>query len=266
LLLLSLAPSRQLDTLPASKVDLSDFESVRAVPNAPSGLAALSLDLRLLAGRHSFDDVRIVDASERQLPYVVDHRERRTNVLTFKQRPTSERSTLYEIDLPDGGIPAGTLRLETRDQLFEREVTIRMRQSGGEVADVSRGWWISRDARTPAPPLELSLVPATGRTLLIEMSNGDNPPLSVTRVTFSFESPALRFFHPGGEGVKLAAGNRTTSAPRYDLATRETEIVLRNVGRVRDVARLPSGKLVIAVDAGSPHPSDRGRIIELSPR
>ena len=32
------------------------------------------------------------------------------------------------------------------------------------------------------------------------------------------------------------------------------------------IAQLPSGKLLIAVDAGSPKPSDRGRIIELSPR
>lgn len=53
---------------------------------------------------------------------------------------------------------------------------------------------------------------------------------------------------------------------RYDPATGETEIVLRNAGRVRDIAQLPSGKLLIAVDAGSPKPSDRGRIIELSPR
>jgi glucose/arabinose dehydrogenase len=52
---------------------------------------------------------------------------------------------------------------------------------------------------------------------------------------------------------------------RYDPATDKTEIVLRNVGRVRDIAQLPSGKLLIAVDAGSPKPSDRGRIIELSP-
>jgi glucose/arabinose dehydrogenase len=52
---------------------------------------------------------------------------------------------------------------------------------------------------------------------------------------------------------------------RYDPATDETEIVLRNVGRVRDVAQLPSGKLLISVDAGSPNPSDSGRIIQLLP-
>jgi glucose/arabinose dehydrogenase len=52
---------------------------------------------------------------------------------------------------------------------------------------------------------------------------------------------------------------------RYDPARDETTIVLRRVGRVRDIAQLPSGKLLIAVDAGSPKSSDRGRIIQLSP-
>jgi glucose/arabinose dehydrogenase len=53
---------------------------------------------------------------------------------------------------------------------------------------------------------------------------------------------------------------------RYDPATGETEIVLRKIGRVRDIAQLPSGKLLIAVDKASPKPSDLGRIIELSPQ
>jgi len=52
---------------------------------------------------------------------------------------------------------------------------------------------------------------------------------------------------------------------RYDPATDETEIVLTSVGRVRDVAQLPSGKLLISVDAGSPNPFNSGRIIQLSP-
>ena len=52
---------------------------------------------------------------------------------------------------------------------------------------------------------------------------------------------------------------------RYDPVTDVTEIVLRKVGRVRDIAQMPNGKLLIAVDAGSPTQYDRGRIIELSP-
>ncbi len=52
---------------------------------------------------------------------------------------------------------------------------------------------------------------------------------------------------------------------RYDPATDETEIVVARIGRVRDVAQLPSGKLLISVDAGSPNASSSGRIIQLPP-
>ena len=70
-----------------------------------------------------------------------------------------------------------------------------------------------------------------------------------------------------GGGPELRSRHRPRSdRARYDPATDATEIVWRNVGRVRDIAQLPSGKLLIAVDAGTPKSSDRGRIVELSPR
>lgn len=51
---------------------------------------------------------------------------------------------------------------------------------------------------------------------------------------------------------------------RYDLASDETEIVLSNIGRVRDIAQLPSGNLLILIDAKSPNDSDEGRTIKLT--
>jgi aldose sugar dehydrogenase len=67
-------------------------------------------------------------------------------------------------------------------------------------------------------------------------------------------------------GAFLLGSLRQQNLLRYDPATDVTEIVLRNVGRVRDIAQLPNGKLLIAVDAGSPRAADRGRIIVLSPQ
>jgi len=52
---------------------------------------------------------------------------------------------------------------------------------------------------------------------------------------------------------------------RYDLDTNETEIVIANVGRVRDIAQLPGGDLLILIDKGSPNSSSEGRIIKLTP-
>lgn len=70
---------------------------------------------------------------------------------------------------------------------------------------------------------------------------------------------------PSWNGSFLLGALNPQHLLRYDPSTDETEIVLARVGRVRDVAQLPSGKLLISVDAGSPNPSDTGRIIQLSP-
>lgn len=53
---------------------------------------------------------------------------------------------------------------------------------------------------------------------------------------------------------------------RYNMASDKTEIALANVGRVRDVAQLPGGDLLILIDAGSPGKGDEGRIVKLKPK
>ena len=53
---------------------------------------------------------------------------------------------------------------------------------------------------------------------------------------------------------------------RYDARTDVTEILLEEIGRVRDVAQLPSGNLLILIDEGSPNTSVPGRILKLSPK
>jgi glucose/arabinose dehydrogenase len=70
---------------------------------------------------------------------------------------------------------------------------------------------------------------------------------------------------PSWNGSFLLGALNPQHLLRYDPATDETEIVLARVGRVRDVAQLPGGRLLISVDAGSPNPPDPGRIIRLSP-
>jgi glucose/arabinose dehydrogenase/outer membrane lipoprotein-sorting protein len=52
----------------------------------------------------------------------------------------------------------------------------------------------------------------------------------------------------------------------YNPDTDETEIVLPKAGRVRDVAQLPSGNLVILIDHFSPGMKDIGRIVKLMPK
>ena len=51
---------------------------------------------------------------------------------------------------------------------------------------------------------------------------------------------------------------------RYDPVADETEIIIEDIGRVRDVAQLPNGELLILIDAGSPTGVDTGRILRIT--
>lgn len=53
---------------------------------------------------------------------------------------------------------------------------------------------------------------------------------------------------------------------RYNPKTYETEIVLPNVGRVRDIGQLPGGDLIILLDKSSPSIWSKGRLVKLSPK
>lgn len=50
----------------------------------------------------------------------------------------------------------------------------------------------------------------------------------------------------------------------YDPETDETSVLMEGIGRVRDVAQLPSGALLVLIDAKSPGFFDSGRIVKLT--
>ena len=52
----------------------------------------------------------------------------------------------------------------------------------------------------------------------------------------------------------------------YNPATDQTEIVMPKAGRVRDVAQLPSGNLIILIEKSSPRWWNKGRVVKLVPK
>ena len=83
---------------------------------------------------------------------------------------------------------------------------------------------------------------------------------------------------PSWDGSFLLGALNPQHLLRYDPSTEQTEIALRGVGRVHDVAQLPSGKLLLAIDgclAGWPECVSRslllpqyaslGRVIQVQP-
>lgn len=52
----------------------------------------------------------------------------------------------------------------------------------------------------------------------------------------------------------------------YDAISDVTEVVMEDIGRVRDIAQLPSGDLLILIDRRSPNTDDTGRVVKISPK
>jgi glucose/arabinose dehydrogenase len=92
--------------------------------------------------------------------------------------------------------------------------------------------------------------------------NYDNTPVSrmpepdaraSTILPMKFWGPDFRVAPSGllmHDGAFLFGALYSSDLLRYDPATGETDVLLRNVGRVRDVVKLPSGALLISVGGG----------------
>ena len=135
---------------------------------------------------------------------------------------------------------------------------------------------------------ELNVVEAGGNYRLLDFSYGlnyDGSPVShmseaeaatVSVLPLVYWGPEFRVAPSGLH--RVTAGTRTSwegsflvgalyrqDVLRYDPNTGETEVALSGVGRVRDIAQLPDGTFLLAVDAGSPDRSRTGRIIRVDP-
>jgi hypothetical protein len=218
-------------------LDAAVFAYHRAIPDGPAGLMALGLDAAVLAhsrGPGRFADVRVVDAANRQIPYILERRDEPLTVdLTLNalapQSPdlksaAGHNRTTYGITLPYAKLPAATLVLETPARVFQRTVQAgierpadrRRRDPWFEV--VASADWSHRDQQTSAQPLALSVGALSSTDLLVTIDEGDNSPLPISAVRLLLPTYRLRFYRPAGATLMLVYGREDFSPPQYDLA------------------------------------------------
>lgn len=230
------------DAVPAipsgAPIDPSAFGYARSLTTGPAGFVSLPLDAAALAHsrgpRSRFADVRIVDASNRQVPYLLEPRDAPLEMaLSFarvepgapelKSAPGHQRST-YLAKLPFARLPDASLVLETSARTFRRDVELSMerapdRRRRNRWADIIhvRGWEHA-DPGTAAPRLVIPAAALDTTDLLVTIDEGDNAPLPLTGVFVQVPSYRLRFYRPGGEPLRLLYGSERAVAPEYDLA------------------------------------------------
>ncbi len=220
-----------------AEVDPSLFDYVRPIAPGSAGLVAIALDAGVLA--HSageprgFADVRVLDARDRQVPYVVERSSEPLSIDVRLERlpappaglPSSQTArSVYRAALPHAGLPQLRLVLSTPARVFNRNVTIAVerprdrqhRDAWLQVRTAMR--WVHADQDLPTPPLTLSLGSVDTADLVVVVDEGDNAPLPLARARILLPSYRLRLYREGGAALRLAYGRRDLDRPQYDLA------------------------------------------------
>jgi len=208
-------------------IDPKAFRFSRKIPESPSGLTELALDAAVLAhGAADLADVRIADASDHQIPYLL---EKRGDMLTLnvpvipEKDPTSPQTSRYRLVLPSENLPAARLVLSTSERTFQRRVWIKSERAGGRGSEyleeaLGRADWRHDDPDNPAPALTLDLRSALGTNwVTVIVDEGDNQTLPLTGARIELPLYRLRFFYPENGKLWLLYGQEGLSAPRYDL-------------------------------------------------
>jgi len=215
-------------------LDPTAFRFRRKLPDSSAGLVAVPLDAAVLAHSRGagrvFEDVRVVDESGKQIPYLLERQEEPLS-LDLPLQPVegkasrgegANRST-YGVRLPYANLPNVTLVLETSSRVFSRTVSVGVdRPSDREHRDpwvetLATKSWTHREPDLPAPALSLSLGTTRQHELVVAIDEGDNSPLPITKARLLLPSYRLRLYHPE-RPLTLVYGRDDVSLPRYDLA------------------------------------------------
>jgi Protein of unknown function (DUF3999) len=223
---------------PGGSVDPGGFRHVRSLSNASTGLVSLQLDAAVLAQSSGparrFADVRVLEESNRQIPYLVERRDEplelelalasaETQAVELTRAPGRQLS-VYKLSLPYADLPPATLVLETSARVFQRSVQLGVERAADRnhrdswFQVLASETWRHADRETPARGLSLRINPAGQTDLLLVVDEGDNAPLPVSAVRLLLPSYRLRYYQPPSGALRLVYGREDMQLPQYDLA------------------------------------------------
>lgn len=200
---------------PGAPIDPRRFAQRRTlrIEPSPEGLSSLDLAAEDLAyARPDLGDVRVVDASLRQWPYLLDLAGTPSWLaLAVERGSRGDKKSAYRLRAPAGGLRSSALRLVPRETFFDRPYELFALTSEGR-RPLGAGRLVGRrDAREVVVPFaetwfeELELI----------VADGDDAALDLTAEA-RVDLPRLWLVAPPGEYF-LLLGDPDAEAPRYDL-------------------------------------------------
>ena len=126
------------------------------------------------------------------------------------------------VDLGFAHLPLASIRIESPDPLFKRQVFVATSQLEDNTAQeriFGRGLIYHMTVGSyPATNNSISLdIQTPSRQLIMLIEDGDNPPLNITSVDAEVRNVYVTFVAPA-TSLNFFTGNKLASSPRYDLA------------------------------------------------
>ncbi|MBI2925347.1 MAG: DUF3999 family protein [Verrucomicrobia bacterium] len=228
--LLSLNPAyRVTEALPelaelGSAIDLAKWKYRKRLQLTKTGVQQVELDLEALARTgSSFADLRLVRAGQ-QLPYLLERTSfSRSLAPTVEKSADPKRPTVsrWRLRLPHAALPITQLTCDADAPFFKREASLteQVKDDRGTPHAVSRGqasWVRNLGQKKERLTLHLSQPPTTDQ-LVLEIDNGDNPPLELKDFQAYYPATRLLFKVSPDADAFLYYGNKEASFPRYDI-------------------------------------------------
>jgi hypothetical protein len=206
-------------------LDVSAWRFRKAVKLAATGWQQLDLDLDVLARcTANFADLRLLAVGQ-QVPFVLERLPTSRSFAVAARAaddPKRAKTSLWQLTLPQKNLPLTRLTCETSAPLFRREIAVfeERADARGEKHRVPLGsaTWQRTPEQKPGKLVVTLNEPPRSDALVLEVDNGDNPPLALTGFTAWHPTGRLHFRAPDGATTALYYGNVRATAPRYDLA------------------------------------------------
>lgn len=213
---------------------IDGFEHMRDIPPGRAGLVTVPLDAAVMA--HSgvaprrLTDLRIVDGSSRQVPYLVEKRDEPLAIdIAIERRdlpagltPPAGRITSYAVSWAFPKLPEARLVVTTQARVFRRTISLNRVEPAAErrperLAEHDRATWVHADELTAAPAVSFALPESVDGAWFLIVEEGDNQPLPIAKATVLMPSYALRLFRPADASLRMIYGKDGVPSPRYDL-------------------------------------------------
>jgi len=232
------APPLKFVPTSGAGLDVTRWRAARTLAVPPrEDVYAVTLqagDLGLL--RPNLGDLRIADASERQVPYVLfpEASEERVSLDVVRDAGKGEGRALtrYRLRTPSAlgeersPLPMRRLELEVAEGFFDRPGRVLVPATAGGARRSDEVLFAGRLSRGAGrrEPVTIPLSGAYRSELVLEVEEGDNAPLTLSGARAAVAVPRVAF-KAGPGPLRLLLGNAEAPAPRYDIDTLRQEVL-----------------------------------------